>query len=134
MFSFGKMWIFVEKRPYFRADMAGLGKYHMGGYGRIGVYRVNNKQGGFRKRKSTISTVAALTDDILIGLNNKQYTIATFIDFKKAFDTINHKILIKKLPQFGLKLNTIDWITHYLTKGTPKCTINGLTSNERPIL
>ena len=38
---FGKMWNFLEKRPFFRADMAGLGKYSMGGYGRIGVYRVN---------------------------------------------------------------------------------------------
>ena len=36
----GKMWKFSEKRPFFRADMAGLGKYHTGGYGRIGVYRV----------------------------------------------------------------------------------------------
>ena len=35
------MWKILEKRPFFRADMAGLGKYHMGGYGRIGVYRVN---------------------------------------------------------------------------------------------
>ena len=40
-FYFGKMWKFLEKRPFFRADMAGLGKYHTGGYGRIGVYRVN---------------------------------------------------------------------------------------------
>ena len=39
-FYFGKMWKFLEKRPFFRADMARLGKYHMGGYGRIGVYRV----------------------------------------------------------------------------------------------
>ena len=31
----------MEKRPFFWAAMAGLGKYHMGGYGRIGVYRVN---------------------------------------------------------------------------------------------
>ena len=29
-----------KKRPFFRADMVGLGKYHTGGYGRIGVYRV----------------------------------------------------------------------------------------------
>ena len=35
------MWNFFEKQPFFRADMAGLGKYHTGGYGRIGVYRVN---------------------------------------------------------------------------------------------
>ena len=34
------MWKFLEKRPFFQADMAGLGKYCMGGYGRIGVYRV----------------------------------------------------------------------------------------------
>ena len=40
-FYFGKLWKFLEKRPFFRADMAGLGKYHTGGYGRIGVYRVN---------------------------------------------------------------------------------------------
>ena len=40
-FYFGKMWKFLEKRPFFRADMAGLGKYSTGGYGRIGVYRVN---------------------------------------------------------------------------------------------
>ena len=36
------MWKFVEKRLFFRVDMAGLGKYCMGGYGRIGVYRVNS--------------------------------------------------------------------------------------------
>ena len=34
-----KKWKNLEKRPFFRADMAGLGKYHTGGYGRIGVYR-----------------------------------------------------------------------------------------------
>ena len=40
VFYFGKMCKFLEKRSFFRADMAGLGKYGMGGYGRIGVYRV----------------------------------------------------------------------------------------------
>ena len=39
-FPLGKMWKNMEKRPFFRAAMAGLGKYRMGGYGRIGVYRV----------------------------------------------------------------------------------------------
>ena len=39
-FYFGKMWKNMEKRPFFRADMAGLGKYSRGGYGQIGVYRV----------------------------------------------------------------------------------------------
>ena len=39
--NFGKMWKCLEKRSFFRADMAGLRKYCMGGYGRIWVYRVN---------------------------------------------------------------------------------------------
>ena len=43
-FYLGKMWKFLEKLPFFRADMAGLGKYCTGGYGRIGVYRVKLRQ------------------------------------------------------------------------------------------
>ena len=94
---------------------------------------LNEKQGGFRKGKSTISTVATLTDDILVGLNDKKFSVATFIDLKKAFDTINHAILIEKLPHFGLNLNIIYWLTHYLTNRRQKCTVNGLTSNEKYI-
>ena len=48
-----KMWIFFEKLPFFRADMAGLGKYCMGGYGRIGVYRVNHKT----RTKNDVTTI-----------------------------------------------------------------------------
>ena len=42
-FYLGKMWKNMENRPFFRAATAGLGKYGTGGYGRIGVYRVNAK-------------------------------------------------------------------------------------------
>ena len=94
---------------------------------------LNNKQGGFRKGKSTISTVATLTDDILMGLNDKKFSIAAFIDLKKAFDTINHDILLKKLPHFGLNGNLITWIANYLTNRVQRCTVNGLTSETRPI-
>ena len=41
-FFFGKMWKVMEKWPFFRAATAGLGKYCMDGYGRIGVYRVKH--------------------------------------------------------------------------------------------
>ena len=43
LFYFGKMWNFLEKRPFFRADLAGLGKYCTGGFGRIGVHRVKEQ-------------------------------------------------------------------------------------------
>ena len=98
---------------------------------RLGL--LNNRQGGFRKGKSTISTVAMLTDDILQGLNSKEYSIATFIDLKKAFDTINHEILLRKLPHFGLNNNVRNWVANYLSNRVQKCSVNGLTSEERAI-
>ena len=87
----------------------------------------------FRKNGSTISTTAKFIDDILLGMNEKQYTEATFIDLKKAFDTINHQILIKKLPHFGINNNIVLWIQNYLTNRKQKCTVNGRTSNKRSI-
>ena len=94
---------------------------------------LNQNQGGFRKNKSTISTTAKFTDDLLVGINENQYTVATFIDLKKAFDTINHSILIKKLPNFGLNNNIIRWVKNYLTNRKQKCTVNGKMSSELDI-
>ena len=62
---------------------------------------MSDKQGGFRKGRSTIAALTELTDEILGGLNNKEYTIASFTYLKKAFDTINHNILLQKLPFLG---------------------------------
>ena len=93
---------------------------------------LNKNQGGFRKNHS-VSTTAKFVDDILVGLNNKQYTVATFIDLKKVFDTINHMILIKKLPHFGINDKIISWIKNYLKNRKQKCTVNGRTSCEREI-
>ena len=94
---------------------------------------LSEKQGGFRKGRSTIATVAELTDVILGGLNNKEYTLASFIDLKKAFDTINHNILLMKLPFFGFNPTVIDWIQNYLTNRKQRCTVNGTTSGELDI-
>ena len=85
---------------------------------------LNQNQGGFRKNNTTISTTAKFIDDILLGMNEKQYTVATFIDLKKAFDTINHNILIRKLPHFGINDNIVIWVKNYLTNRKQKCTVN----------
>ena len=53
------------------------------------------QQGGFRKNHSTMDTIAKFTNDVFNGTNNKEITIACFIDLAKAFDTVNHTILIK---------------------------------------
>ena len=48
-------------------------------------------QGGFRKNHSTTATTARMLDDIYLNINNQQIIYATFIDFRKAFDSINHE-------------------------------------------
>ena len=92
-----------------------------------------DKQRGFRKGKSTISTVVDYTDNILTGLKDKEYTIAAYIDFKKAFDTVNHTILFKKNSHFGLSQGIADWIGSYISNRMQCCTVNGLTSSILPI-
>ena len=91
------------------------------------------EQGGFRKGKSTIHTIAKFSDDIMLQLNDSNYTIAAFVDFKKAFDTVDHGILLKKLSHYGIDHNTMALIANYLTRRKQKCTTNGNTSQEQYI-
>ena len=86
-------------------------------------------QNGFRKGKSTIGTVAELTDDILFGINNKKYTIAAFTDLRKAFDTVSHDILGNKLHTFGFHNNIIAWLKDYLSNRKQRCKVSGITSD-----
>ena len=78
---------------------------------------IDKNQGGFRKGFSTMSTIAKVTDNIYAAMNNSKLTLAVFIDFKKAFDTLNHAILLKKLTKLGLTNNAVKWIQNYLSKG-----------------
>ena len=81
-------------------------------------------QNGFRKNHSTIDTIFKFTTDLQINKNNKLNTIALYIDFKKAFDTVNHTLLIGKLKDMKIRNNAINWINSYLTNRT-QCTRKG---------
>ena len=91
-------------------------------------------QGGFRKKHSTIGTISQLTNEIFEGMNNRIMTVACFIDMAKAFDTVNHKILCKKLYKLGINGRLIDWLENYLS-GRKQCTLaNGTTSPYHDII
>ena len=68
------------------------------------------KQGGFRPNHSTINTTAFFINDLYDAMNKNETTIAVYIDAMKAFDTVNHEILIKKLDFFGIKEKNAKWI------------------------
>ena len=77
--------------------------------------------------------IAKLTDDIYSAINNSELTLAVFIDFKKAFDTLDHNILLLKMKHLGLKDNAIKWFKNYL-HGRTQCTVaNDITSDPLPI-
>ena len=85
-------------------------------------------QGGFRKGFSTVSTIADLTDDLFSEINKGNTTIAAFIDLKKAFDTVNTEILLRKLEKAGICNKTLDWCCSYLSDRSQRTIVNNLSS------
>ena len=90
-------------------------------------------QGGFRKNHSTMSTIAKFTNDLFTGINNNKSTIACFIDLAKVFDTVNHKILIKKLEYLGITGNLNKLFQNYLSNRKQRTSIENRSSDFRNI-
>ena len=61
-----------------------------------------NLQSGFRKTYSTETALIRLIDQLFWNLENDQISGLAFIDYKKAFDLINHDIILSKLEHFGI--------------------------------
>ena len=76
---------------------------------------LTNKQNGFRKNHNTNDTVLKLVHGLSNDVNKRRSTSAVFVDFVKAFDTIDHVILLDKLKLFNVHANLIKWIKSYLT-------------------
>ena len=89
---------------------------------------LDHNQSGFRAKYSTGKTVAKLTDDICLNLNQGQATIATYIDPRKAFDMINHSILINKLPLLGFRDEATAWVQTYLNNRQQLTIDNNISS------
>ena len=78
------------------------------------ISHLTENQHGFRKGHSTIHSVAQVTDYINIKMDRRLPTLAAFIDFRKAFDCVQHPVLLDKLSALGLNGKVIDWFTSYL--------------------
>ena len=72
-------------------------------------------QSGFRKHHSTDTCLSYLTDKVKIGFEEGLLTGMVLIDLQKAFDTIDHSILLEKMSCLGFAGKTIAWFTSYLT-------------------
>ena len=72
-------------------------------------------QFGFRENHSTNVALSILIDKISETLKDKNMFVGVFLDIQKAFDTVNHKILLDKLYKYGIRGNAYKWFESYLT-------------------
>lgn len=88
-----------------------LGNQINGFLSRNGI--IHERQFGFQKGKNTSQLLAQFTDEVNGHLNNRNHVIVVMIDFSKAFDTLNHDTLFKKLEQNGIQGPFLNWFKDY---------------------
>jgi hypothetical protein len=91
-------------------------------------------QYGFQRNKSTEHNLIHLTNFIGQAINEGKWCIGIFLDLKKAFDTVQHDILLKKLEKYGVNGTALDWFKSYLSNRLQCVDINGSMSDYKRIL
>lgn len=94
-----------------------------------------NHQYGFRRGHSTSHVLIHFLNKIHEALNKNvpEYTLGIFLDLKKAFDTVDHSILLRKLDHYGFRGVSNSWLRNYLTGRFQYVHINGTNSERREI-
>ena len=80
--------------------------------------QIYHSQYGFRSKHSCKNAVGDLVSQILKNQQQNKYTAALFLDLSKAFDTLNHDLLLKKLEIYGVRGVALDWFKSYLNGRT----------------
>lgn len=86
---------------------------------------LTESQYGFRSSRSTSLALLDSIECITNSIDKKQYVAGLFIDLSKAFDTIDHDILIRKLERYGVRGVALDWVRSYLGDRKQFVKLNG---------
>ncbi|CAB3998994.1 Hypothetical predicted protein [Paramuricea clavata] len=92
-----------------------------------------SQQSGFRKKFSTETAMLDVTNKWLINMDRGYLNGVIFLDLKKAFDCVDHDILLKKLILYSCNGLTLDWLRSYLTNRTQMCKIAQTVSSPAVI-
>ena len=85
-------------------------------------------QFGFRKKHSTSNALTVMVENVTKAFEEKKYTLGVFLDLSKAFDTIDHNILLYKLHHYGVRGLPCEWLKSYLSNRSLQSKINGKLS------
>ena len=91
------------------------------------------QQFGFRKKHSTSHAILNMIQKIMDALDKGEFACGVFVDLQKAFDTVDHKILLKKLSHYGVRGVSLDLFKSYLSGRSQFVTVNGVSSNKAEI-
>ena len=89
---------------------------------------IYNLQCGFRKQYSTFHALINITENIRKALDDRNLGYGVFVDFQKAFDTVDHQILLAKLNHNEIHGVSDDWFKSYLSNCNQHVSINGFDS------
>ena len=86
---------------------------------------LHDNQYGFRKKSSTHLALLSFIDKVIQAIEKGEYAIGIFLDYSKAFDTVDHDILLDKLDHYGIRGCALSWFKSYLSCRTQYVTYNG---------
>ena len=89
---------------------------------------ITNQQSGFRSLHSTVTALLEATDSWALDIDRGNVNPVVLLDLKKAFDTVDHDVLLGKLSLYGIQESAYDWCKSYLNNRTQKCVVNGSLS------
>ena len=92
---------------------------------------ITDKQYGFLKGKSTTDAFIEFTERAYSSLDNKEHCVTLFLDLRKAFDTVNHTILLNKLENYGIRGPPLKLIRSYLCDRSLCVIVSGVKSGRR---
>ena len=94
---------------------------------------LSSQQFGFRSHRSTVTALTNFTDEVLLNMEKGKLCGAAFIDLAKAFDTIDHRILLSKMLKLGISSNALNWFESYLNNRKQRVSVGHELSDELPV-
>ena len=92
--------------------------------------RLSTEQSGNKKYHSTETSLIETTDTFLHAIDKKEVTAVVLLDMSKAFDSLDHKILMLKLQDVGMSLGALNWFSSYLSNRQQVVRINSALSGK----